>query len=260
MSAQDIAGFKDRFYSGPNMLAVVIVPANRAEAARYVKKRAQNIPVRRKVSCKPAKFKPGLKTKTEKTNFSQAHLALGFPCPSYKSSLLERITAALLHTIMGANMSSRLFESLRESQGLVYEVSTAVKMHFDTGAFIIHCGLDSSNIFKALKIIFKEINRIKSFNAGRKEFKRAKEYFWGNFLMRLENPSDMMFYVADSLVHLGRVYPPAVISRALEKVDIGYLRRFSLKVFNLSALKVSLVSPQAIEKAELEKFVKRWQN
>ncbi len=260
ISSKDILNFKDRFYTAPNMLAVIAAPGDSKKIIKYVQKKVSQLNGRKRPEPAPAKFNRGVEAKVEKTSLSQAHLALGFPGPSYKSSLSERITTGLLHTIMGANMSSRLFESLREMHGLVYEVSTDVKSYSDSGAFVVHCALDSRNIFKALRIILREISRIKSVCLGKKEFKRAKEYLLGSFLMRLENPLNMMFYIADSLANIGRVYSPEDIEKTLEKINPAGLRKFAGKVFNMASLKVSLVSPQDITEISLKKTVEKWQN
>src|SRR3989338_5054622 len=70
----------------------------------------------------------------------QAHLCIGLH--SFGNNHKDRYALSLLHIILGANMSSRLFENIREKKGLAYEIGAEVKRYNETGAFVVHAGTE----------------------------------------------------------------------------------------------------------------------
>ncbi|MFH1640806.1 MAG: pitrilysin family protein, partial [Candidatus Omnitrophota bacterium] len=89
----------------------------------------------------------------------QTHLSLGFH--AFKRDHPLRHAMGLLHVILGGNMSSRMFNELREKRGLAYEIGTNVKRFRDTGAFIVHAGIDNRKVQEAVGLILKELEKIK---------------------------------------------------------------------------------------------------
>ena len=71
-----------------------------------------------------------------------------------KRSFCRGLQTDVINIILGANMSSRLFEHVREKKGLCYDISTETRRYHDSGGFLIHLGLDEKNILVALKSIF----------------------------------------------------------------------------------------------------------
>ena len=105
----------------------------------------------------------------------QTHMALGFHAIDRFSP--DRYVASIMNIILGANMSSRLFHIVRDELALCYEISSSVRKYEDAGAFVIGVGLDESKIIKALEVIFKELNRIKSEPIQKEELESAKEFY-----------------------------------------------------------------------------------
>src|SRR6478672_6123212 len=88
----------------------------------------------------------------------QTHIALGFRTCSRHDP--RRYALRLLNTILGENMSSRLFQIIREDNGLAYSIYTSPSFFADTGDFVISAGLDTDNLEKTLRLITKELRRI----------------------------------------------------------------------------------------------------
>jgi len=74
----------------------------------------------------------------------QTHIAMGFR--AFPREHKFKYASALLHIILGANMSSRLFHEVREKRGLAYEIGTQLKRFHDTGAFVVHAGIDNAKV------------------------------------------------------------------------------------------------------------------
>ena len=181
----------------------------------------------------------GVSVCVENKNLEQSHLCIGFRSPSYLSK--EKFVTDITNIILGANMSSRLYEEVREKRGLCYDISTEAKKYQDSGAFIIHLGLDKSKIMVALKSILKELARLKDKEIPLKELGRAKDYFLGQITMSLEHPQGRMFFLADSYIHLGKVYSFDEVKKKIEAVTPTQIKRLAKDIFDVRNMCISCV-------------------
>lgn len=237
---EDLEEFRKRFYQPRNIILVIC--SSSLPSLRGLKKKfssLKNYPLRR---LKRAKTYKGLSLKEETTSFEQTHINLGFPAFSYFHP--QRFVLELIHIILGANMSSRLFESVREKRGLAYEISSSVRRYRDTGAFTIHCGLDSKALLKVFRVIIKELERLKKEPVSTSELKRAKDYLWGNFLMSQEVVLNSMFYIGESMCIRGRVMEFSEMEERIFKVSACQIRDLARKIFSYDKLKIAVISNQ----------------
>jgi predicted Zn-dependent peptidase len=91
-------------------------------------------------------------------DLEQVHLCLGGTAPPLCSDL--RFAGAVLNTILGGNMSSRLFQEIREKRGLAYNVYSFLSSFLDAGVMGVYLGTDAKNANRALKVIHREIKKI----------------------------------------------------------------------------------------------------
>jgi predicted Zn-dependent peptidase len=237
----DIDSFLKRSYIPPNIKVVICgkqIPFDieRVVSGRFRgwKKQLSNIPV------KKASVAKGFGFSQEVSSFTQSHLSLGFPGFSFSDK--RRITLGLIHVILGANMSSRLFESIREDKGLAYEISTGIEKYRDTGAFTVHCGLETKNIPLAFKLILKELDRIKHKKVSARELNRAKEYFIGNMHMALDDPTRAMFYLGESFCLRGKALEVEEIEGIVNSITPQHIKTIAGNVFRFKDLKVAIVT------------------
>ena len=181
----------------------------------------------------------GLGIKTEKKSLEQSHLCVGFRSVPYSSP--QRLVVQLINIILGANMSSRLFEELREKKSLCYDISTELRKYKDSGAFLIHAGLDKSKIVIALRTILNELNKIKEKEILSKELTRAKDYFLGQTAMSLERPQGRMFYLAENYLTLGKIENFATIKKRIGAVSASAIKKLAKKIFNFKNICISCV-------------------
>ena len=188
--------------------------------------------------CRPSLCR-GMEVKCEKKSIEQSHLCLGFRSISYLSE--KRLTAQLINIILGANMSSRLFEELREKKSLCYDVSTELRKYRDSGAFSVHLGLDKSKLGMALKTVLRELDKIKEKEVSIKELSRAKDYFLGQSAMNLERPGGRMFYLAESFLTLGKIYRFSEIKEKIESVTPREIKSLAGDIFKFKSMCISYV-------------------
>ncbi|MFA4983817.1 MAG: pitrilysin family protein [Candidatus Omnitrophota bacterium] len=171
----------------------------------------------------------------------QTHLALGFH--GFMRDHHLRHAMAMLHIILGANMSSRLFNEVREKRGLAYEIGTQVKHFQDTGAFLVHAGVDNSKTSDAAAVILRELGNIKRDLPGIDEFRRAKEFYLGQLRLSLEDTMDHMLWIGESSATLNKTYSlPAVISK-IQKLRRDDVRRVARMIFKENNLNLALIGP-----------------
>ena len=171
----------------------------------------------------------------------QTHLALGFN--SFKRDHPLRHALGLLHIILGGNMSSRLFNELREKRGLAYEIGTIIKRFQDTGAFMVHAGIDNRKVPEAIRLILSELNKCIDKPVSKDEFKRAKEFYLGQLMLALEDTLEYMLWIGEYTATLDKTYSIEEIIKQVNKVAIEDLRDAAKQVFRESKLNLALIGP-----------------
>lgn len=172
----------------------------------------------------------------------QAHLAIGIRSFSRHDS--RRFALRLLSVMLGENMSSRLFQELREKRGLAYAISSAVAHLSDDGLLHIAAGLEPSRTPAALRLIVREICRLRHRSASPRELRRAKDYAIGTMLLGLEGSSAHANWIAESLLAFGRVIQPDEFVRQIEAVTAADVRDVANAVLIPARLSLALVAPE----------------
>jgi predicted Zn-dependent peptidase len=176
---------------------------------------------------------------TKKTE--QTQIALGIRTCSRQDD--RRYALRLLNTILGENSSSRLFQHLREDLGLAYSIYSTASHFGDTGDLTIYAGLDTDNVSKALRLILRELRRLREAAPSAAELKRARDYVIGQIDLGLESTDNQMNWLGEQLLGYGRILPPAHIKRRLREVSAGEVRAVARDFFRLEGLNLALVSP-----------------
>ncbi|HDN86283.1 MAG: hypothetical protein DRP68_03680 [Candidatus Omnitrophota bacterium] len=236
----DLEHFQRNYYLPPRMVICCVGDFRYESLIKLIKKKLL-------VSSKGGKrlkiFSPPhlrkRKILIENKSLDQTHLCIGFRGVSYRSRY--RLVVELIHVIMGANMSSRLFEEVREKRGLCYDISTEVKKYRDSGAFIIHLGLDRSNIELAFKCILRELKKMKDKLVSSKELARAKDFLIGQMAMNLEKPQGRLFYLADSYLALSKIYTLKELKERIHQIDKATIQGLVKKLFDFQRVCVTCV-------------------
>lgn len=184
-------------------------------------------------------------------NTEQTHLALGFH--GFKRGHRLQHAQNILHIILGANMSSRLFNEVREKRGLAYEIGSQVKFFADTGAFIVHAGIDNRKVDAALGIIFKELKKIRAVSVGAKELRRAKDFYIGQLVLALEDTMDNMLWIGESTASLDKTFTPDEIIEKVRALKPSDIHEACENIFNNEKINCALIGPH--DKAQ-ERFLR----
>ncbi len=243
ISRQDIAQYHRSWYNPANLIVSCAGDLNEEVLENFVSKSFCGLKYSSRAQFEPFPPKePGVHIKVVSKGIKQTHIHLGFP--ALNRSHKDRFSLGLMHIILGGNMSSRLFNIVREKKGLAYEIATHAKKLKDTGVFFVHAGIDNKNLVEASRLIFKELDRIKREKVSRDELRRAKDFFIAQSEMALDDTLDHMLWMGDSLMNLGFVLTKEEIRRHIERVTASDILRVARGIIDWKRLHFAAVGPQ----------------
>lgn len=249
---EDILSFKEQFYTPVNMVISAAGQLKHDKLVRLTEKTFTRVKAgfsNNFVKAKENQKTPSLKIFHKETE--QTHMALGFH--SFKREHPLRHALGILNIVLGANMSSRLFNEVREKRGLAYEIGTLVKRYLDTGVFLVHAGIDNAKLQEAVSLILGQLKICKKELIGKDEFKRAKEFYLGQLLLALEDTLDHMVWIGETMTCLDRSYTLNEIIKEVDKVDREDVRQTARAIFQERKLNMALIGPLQDSQPNIQK-------
>ena len=178
----------------------------------------------------------------------QTHLAMGFRMFGRLDP--RRHGLRVLNAVFGENMSSRLFQRIREQHGLAYSVHSSSHMVRETGALAVSAGMDVKNLVKTVRLVGEEVRRLKARPVPAAELARAKEYCVGQLRLGMESTTNRMLWLGEHLLTHGRVIPTAESIAALNAVTAETVQRLACDVLDRRRLSLAVVSPKLADKVQ----------
>jgi predicted Zn-dependent peptidase len=151
-----------------------------------------------------------------KKALEQVHLCLGVP--SYPLSHESRFACYVLNTLLGGGMSSRLFQNIREKQGLAYAVFSELSPYRDTGCLAVYAGTSLKSARKVVESILNEFSELKRQPVPEEELRRAKDYMKGSLMLSLESTGSRMANLARQEMYFGRFFSLDELIASIERV------------------------------------------
>jgi len=166
----------------------------------------------------------------DKKSLEQTHLYMGVPAYPFSHEL--RFACYALNTILGGGMSSRLFQNIREKQGLAYAVYSELAMYHDTGCMAIYAGTAVETAAQVIRSIVKELREIKENLVPAEELRRAKDNLKGSFMLGLESTSSRMSNLARQELHFQRFFTLDEMIERIEAVTAEQIRDIAGEFFH----------------------------
>ena len=180
----------------------------------------------------------------------QVQLCLGFPSYPYGHKNSPALT--LLSVILGGNMSSRLFTSVREKHGLAYFIKASSSPYQDTGAFVVQAGLDKSRLEQAIKLILHELHMVVSAGVTAKELADAKDFIAGKIVLELEDSAHLAEWYGKQQLLQGKIKTPVERLMELKKVTMPDVQRVAADIFQRRRCNLALIGPYKDEQPFLK--------
>jgi predicted Zn-dependent peptidase len=167
----------------------------------------------------------------------------------------RRYELSLLNTILGGNMSSRLFQQIREKRGLAYAVYSFVSSHVDTGMFGVYLGVHPDHVHKAVELVLREINKLKTALVDPQELNGAIEYTRGSLLLASESSDHQMVRTAQNELHFGKEIALEEIIDRIAAVTPEDIRELAQYLFQNDLMALTLLGPVSEDEQPLEQLL-----
>ncbi len=196
-------------------------------ADKFILKNLGNSVSKKKKLCK---FSNLGYTKTIEKDIQQVHTIIGGTTYGYNSA--ERVIAALLMQILGEGSSSRLFQSVRERNGIAYQINSFLNSFIDVSSFGVYLSTNEKMIDKAVSLVKKEFIKLKSKKVSTQELNKAKESLKGNLLLSLESTTNRMIRMAQSELYFNRIKSVEEIIENINKVTANQIIELANVLFS----------------------------
>lgn len=171
----------------------------------------------------------------------QAQLMLGFPAFDYNDS--RNPASAVLHTILGGSMCSRLFIQVRERRGLAYMVRAKRETYSDIGYSYVRAGLDPKNTNKAIAVITDEIQKIVDKGVTPQELRDAKSHTNGALALALEDSSFRANWFAQESLFADKIQTPQEVAKKMDEVSNEDIKKVAKTIFKMNQMRVAVIGP-----------------
>ena len=186
---------------------------------------------------KPA-FNPGATVHSK--DLSEAHICLGVEGIPVTSQ--DRYPLYVLNGILGAGVSSRLFQEIREKRGFAYSIYSFVASYVDTGLWAVYAGTAKKRVLEVIDLIMKEMTGLKDSITGT-DLQRAKDQMKGNLILGLESTNGRMQNIARQEIYFGRYYSPSEIIREIDAVKLEEVRALAERMIQRNAMALTVLGP-----------------
>lgn len=185
----------------------------------------------------PAHYQPRVVIRSKE--IEQNHLCLGFPGLPLLDD--KRYAYQLMNAIIGGGMSSRLFQTVRERNGMCYSIYSFPSSHVDTGMFSIYVGLGQEDEAKAAKLICNVLHDFCTEGPTREELSRCREQLKSNLLMGLESTNARMHHLGRYELFTDHVVSSDELVAAYDAVTADQVRALANEVFRFDQASICAV-------------------
>ena len=175
----------------------------------------------------------------EKRELEQVHLCLG--SRGFPQQGEERYAAALFNATLGGSMSSRLFQRIREQEGLVYSVASYHNGYLNGGYEAIYAACAPKNLRRVLDLTLAEMRKIKGEGVTAEELAASKLHLKGSILLSLESTISRMSGIARQEYYFGRQYSADEIIEHIDAVTLDDIRNVAGTIVDADSLSLTLI-------------------
>lgn len=179
--------------------------------------------------------------KVQHRNLEQVHFCIGGDAPSHLGE--DRFACALLNTVLGGNMSSRLFQEIRENRGLAYSVYSFFSPYADAGLFGVYAATEPRNLNAVLEVTQNEIRKLARGDLAEDDLDDARENIIGGMYLASESVDNRMMRLAKNEFTFQRYVDYEEVVASLEEVTVDDVVAAARKVFAGGQIAFAAVGP-----------------
>jgi len=235
-----IKDFFHRFYQ-PDQIVISI--AGNVEHDRIVDLVGPAFKTVKRSNGLPERHTPRANSRTtvSERKLEQVHIGVG--CQGLSTTSPDRYALSVMNTILGGNMSSRLFQEIRERRGLAYSVYSFISSHADTGMFGVYAGVSPAKASDTTELLLNELKKLKKNPVDASELKDAKEFIKGGILLSSESTDNHMVRLAQNEIYFNQQISLEKIIASVESVTENDILNLADMLLNSRKPAVSLLGP-----------------
>lgn len=241
MTQKKVLEFYKKYYQGSNLIVSAAGPIDHDELVIESQKlfrtrKSFNVPQTRRAP----RWK--VSRKIYEKEMEQAHILLGFPATSFHDKY--RFEAFIVNSLLGGGMTSRLYQAVREKQGLAYSIFSSINTNVDSGNITIHAGTDSSKVKKVMHIIADELLKLKREGFKKSDIDLFKTQVRGQLLMGSDDIENRMTSLGVNEMIFNGYRSVETVIQQVEAVTEKSIRAYMREHFDLSKVSVALMGPK----------------
>jgi len=237
---KDFEEYRNKHYVASSTTVVVSGNINEKEVIKEIEKRFENISTskhHKKERVVEKQSKPEIRIKNKKLD--QTHLILGVR--AFDIFNKDARAVSMIAGILGKGMSSRLFHKLREEMGCCYYVRAENNTFTDHGFFDIASGVDKNRVEEVVKVLLREMQKLKTDLVSEVELKKVKEYLIGNLFLELESSDAFAeFYGAQEILNKP-ISNPKEKAKRIKEITSQDIKRVANKIFKNENLNLAII-------------------
>jgi predicted Zn-dependent peptidase len=230
--------YRQRFSPGN----VIITAAGHLDHAHFVELVAKHFeglkPVSNGFHSPTPKIVPKIVLRNKKA-LEQVQICVGVP--SYPITHEKRHSSYILNTLLGGGMSSRLFQNIRERQGLAYAIYSDLNPYRDTGCLSVYAGTSRESATKVVESIVSEFRKLKADVVPDDELRRSKDQLKGSLMLSLESSTARMSNLARQEMYFDHFYGLDELIEKIESVTAEELQELANQFFQTENVAVTIL-------------------
>lgn len=240
-SADDIRGFFGRLYHPHRMVVAAAGNLEHNALVDLIGATLEKVPVTADEF--PVRPIPPARQALEihRRQIEQQHLCVATPGIAITDQ--RRFALSLMNTVLGGNMSSRLFQEIRERRGLAYSVYSYMSSFADVGMMCAYAAVHPDKTAETIGLICEGLEGLKQDPVSADELHAAKEFTKGNLLLSSESVDNQMVRLAQNEIHFGRAIPLNQVVEKIEAVTAEDIREVAQTLFSDSGPTLCLLGP-----------------
>jgi predicted Zn-dependent peptidase len=174
-----------------------------------------------------------------KKALEQVQICVGVP--SHPIAHQKRHASYILNTLLGGGMSSRLFQNIRERQGLAYAIYSDLNPYRDTGCLSVYAGTSRESATKVVQCVVSEFRKLKAEQVPEEEVRRSKDQLKGSLMLSLESSTARMSNLARQEMYFDRFYSMDELLDKIEAVTAEELLQLATEFFHTESIAITVL-------------------
>jgi predicted Zn-dependent peptidase len=228
-----------RWYAPNNLVITAAGHVEHAHLVDLVKERFLKLEPYRQKESDPVPHPVPHITLRKKNELEQVHICIGVPALPMNDK--RRFAVSVLNNVLGGGMSSRLFQNVRERQGLAYAIFSELNAYKDVGMLSVYAGTSTETASKLIRCVLEEFRRLKDELLSAEELRRSKDHLKGATLLALEGTGQRMNSLARYHLYFNRHFTPQELIAMLESVTADDVQQIAREFFQKDQLAASVV-------------------